>query len=854
MLGLVAAQLHVPARQPDNFARPVWFDIGGGTGYNIEIMDKLLAAEGGINSFFSHVYLIDLSPSLCEVARERVERFKWTNVTILCQDARSMHHSQSQTADLITMSYSLSMIPDFYSVVDQVTSLLAPRGIIGICDFYVQSIVDVSSRNWTGGTINRHVNWLGRMFWRTWFDADRVNLDAGRRDYVEYKFGTILSASERNYLLGGIPYYLFIGCHISAETVRETATAETATTGEVTPTNSPIIRAQDSLERHDATLTESPYMSPQEYRAALATQPTQSTQPVRSKSYESALVNLSSNLPLPSTYYQLHPWRTTYPDLHPKHTQFASDYIYAFNWEDPAVDLEILNLQASDVLVAITSAGDNVLDYYANSGVRRVHAIDLNPNQNHLLELKVACFAAGLPHTEIWNLFGEGRHPSFRALLINRLSPHLSSHAFQFWLSHTRHFSPSSRGLYAVSGGSRHAITLCRWLFRLMGLSQTVKTFCSVSTLAEQREIWQGKLRRVLLSWPLHAVLVSSDWWCWKAAGVPPEQRQLIVDDYAASLTADQRRRLGGRRLVGEAIFKFLEDTLDPAVNSTLLSRENYFYHLVLRGAYSKACAPRWLGERGWRRLTRNRGQVFDGLRIHTDEFLEVVKRMRGGSVGAVIVMDSMDWLEVPDMSVVKHVKFSDKKGKHERARSRSKSRSTEGTEAAQSQIDAIHRVLKVGGKVLLRSAALRPWYIDLFERMEDEETERKVWSVKCVGRRDSGKCIDRVNMYASCWLLVKVGEVTPTSSLVGSPTMRIKSALKRRRTGSGGSEAGSSGSETGHSSPQNLRGRNVKALHDDDVGDGEETETERGPRRGIMEDIMLPGAAMDDDDSGERF
>jgi len=844
MLGCVAAQLQLPSRRSAGHRRPVWFDIGGGTGYNIEIMDKLV----GIGDFFEHVYLIDLSPSLCEIARDRVERYGWTNVTVLCQDARSMH-AQTQTADLITMSYSLSMIPDFYSVVDQVNTLLAPRGIVGICDFYVQSIVDVSSRNWTGGTINRHVNWLGRMFWRTWFDADRVNLDAGRRDYVEYKFGTILSASERNYLLGGIPYYLFIGCHINAESARDRSMKP----------RSPALSAQDSLDRYDSALTESPYMAPQDYQS------TPPATPVHSKSYESALINLSSNLPLPSSFYQHHHWRTTYSDLLPKHKQFASEYIYAFNWEDPAVDLEILKLQSDDVLVTITSAGDNILDYLSQSPIKRIHAIDLNPNQNHLLELKCACFAAGLSHAEIWKMFSEGTHPNFRSLLIHHLSAHLSSNAFQFWLSHTSTFAPNTRGLYASSGGSRHAITLCRWLFRLTRLTQKVKTVCSVSTLAEQRDLWFGSLRPVLLSWPLHMALVSTDWWCWKAAGVPPEQRQLIVNDYEANLTPDQRRKMTRRQMTGEAIFKFLGDTLDPVVNHTLLSRENYFYHLVLQGKYTKQCAPRWLGEREHRRLSRDNARLLDGLRIHTDEFLEVIKRMRGGSVSAMIVMDSMDWLEVPDLNTVKRVKFFDRKSKrdhNDRARSRSKSRSTEGTNAAQAQIDAIHRVLRVGGKVLLRSAALRPWYVDLFERMEDEETGQKLWGVKCMGRREGGRCIDRVNMYASCWLLVKMGDVTPavSPSVVGSPTARMKSALKRRRTGSGGSgsEAGSSGSEWVVASPEVLRGRKDSGVGDWD-GEGEETETEfesakeRRRKRGILEDMMLPGAALDSVD-GERF
>ena len=92
---------------------------------------------------------------------------------------------------------------DYYSVIDSISSLLDPKGIIAVVDFYgrcfhrfmpqtsnsslletdktlVQSIVDVSTRNYTGGAFNRHVNWLGRVFWRAWFDCDRVSLEGAR--------------------------------------------------------------------------------------------------------------------------------------------------------------------------------------------------------------------------------------------------------------------------------------------------------------------------------------------------------------------------------------------------------------------------------------------------------------------------------------------------------------------------------------------------------------------------------------------------------------------------------------------------------------------------------------------------
>lgn len=74
-----------------------------------------------VPEFFSSVYLVDFSPSLCEVARQRFQRLGWKNVRVVCQDARKFRiedheasgpkgWNQAVGADLLTMSYSLSMI------------------------------------------------------------------------------------------------------------------------------------------------------------------------------------------------------------------------------------------------------------------------------------------------------------------------------------------------------------------------------------------------------------------------------------------------------------------------------------------------------------------------------------------------------------------------------------------------------------------------------------------------------------------------------------------------------------------------------------------------------------------------
>ncbi|KKK25827.1 hypothetical protein P175DRAFT_0502893 [Aspergillus ochraceoroseus IBT 24754] len=705
MLGLVAAQLKYKVDNKELRAgKAVWVDIGGGTGYNIEAMSAFLP----VPEFFSHVYLVDLSPSLCEIARQRFERLGWKNVSVVCQDARSFRlpedtdvaptketkKSPTAGADVVTMSYSLSMIPDYYTVVDSLGKLIKSSGLLGVCDFYVQSIVDVSARNYIGGAFNRHVNWLGRAFWRAWFDADRVNLDAARRDYLEYRFGTVISASERNYLLGGIPYYIFLGCQ-----------------KEISPNQA----GSDTLEKLDATFTESPYLSPANHREEMDKAVVRSTQEIRSKAYESAVINLSADLPLPSSFYQNHHYRIFYDDLLPKHTQFKNEYIYAFNWEDPRVDHRLLNIKRDDVILAITSAGDNILDYLQKSP-RRVHAVDLNPNQNHLLELKVASFMA-LGQRDVWKIFGEGKHSDFRQLLISRLSPHLSSQAFQYWLEHTDIFtSKSGRGLYET-GGSRHAIKMVRYLFKVFGLEGEVKKLCEAQTLVEQRKIWP-KIRSVLMSKPLHWAVVGTEWFAWKAAGVPRNQRNMIIDDFykRSGLNKDMKQ---SKDISGQSIWQYVVDTLDPVVQETMISNDNYFYYLCLQGKFSKKCQPTYLSSQAHVKLSSP--GAFDGLRIHTDEINEVIGRITPRSLTIAVVMDSMDWFD------------------------------PEGTDAA-AQARKFNQALKMDGRVLLRSASIEPWYIRHFE--ENGFTARRV------GARFPGSCIDRVNMYASTWICTKTQEL----------------------------------------------------------------------------------------------
>lgn len=588
------------------------------------------------------------------------------------------------------------MQPDYYSVIDSLPSLLAPNGIVGVVDFYVQSQIDINFRNYTGGSVNRHVNFFGRTFWRAWFDMDRVALEPGRRDYLEYSFGTVLNVNNRNYVLGAIPYYIWLGTHKQSPA-----------------SNLP----HELVEKVDALVTESPYLHPANHSAALSRAVDRAAPEIRSKAFDAAIINISSNLPLPSFFYQNHHYRIYYDDQLKKHTQFNDEYIYAFTWEDTRVDQRILKLNSDDVVLAITSAGDNILSYALQSPAR-IHAVDLNPTQNHLLELKVAAYLS-LPYPDFWKIFGEGKHPEFRSLLVSKISPHLSSRAFQYWLNNHHIFTKSKGGLYDT-GGSKHGIRIFRWICYVFGCRSAVQELLGARTLNEQREVWRHKIRPALLSRLVSKFVVSQEAFLWTALGVPKNQLAIIEADHAES-DAVRGPDARAQNTRSHAIWEYMVNTLDAMVESTHIAADNPYYLVCLDGRFTPRCHPDYLAPQAHARLSRP--GAFDGLRIHTDEIDQVLARIAPGTLTVAVVMDSMDWFEP-------------------------------GASDAAAQIAKLNRALRLGGRVMLRSAGLRPWYL--------AEFERHGFVAKCAGERTPGACIDRVNMYASCWVCTKREDLVP--------------------------------------------------------------------------------------------
>jgi S-adenosylmethionine-diacylgycerolhomoserine-N-methlytransferase len=177
----------------------IWVDLGCGTGSNLEYVAARIPE-------LKQVYLVDLSESLLGVARERIERHGWSNVTLVRDDVSKWTCGQN-SADIVTFSYSLTMIPDWFEAISGADRMLKDNGIIGVADFYV-------SRKYPDPGRAEHSRWV-KNWWKYFFARDNVFLNEDHLPFLERRFETVwLEEGCRTipYIpFPKVPYYGFLG-------------------------------------------------------------------------------------------------------------------------------------------------------------------------------------------------------------------------------------------------------------------------------------------------------------------------------------------------------------------------------------------------------------------------------------------------------------------------------------------------------------------------------------------------------------------------------------------------------------------------------------------------------------------
>lgn len=152
----------------------VWIDVGGGTARNLEFIPVEI-----LRKYFKAIYVVDVSPSLLGVAQQRVAAAGLTDLVHLIEHdftAPSIFKTLpflEGKVDMLTFSYSLSMIPDKTAALVNALRFLQPNGhgVLGLADFFLASNEDSGLP-----TMLASLRRMEATFQRKWFEQDRVHL------------------------------------------------------------------------------------------------------------------------------------------------------------------------------------------------------------------------------------------------------------------------------------------------------------------------------------------------------------------------------------------------------------------------------------------------------------------------------------------------------------------------------------------------------------------------------------------------------------------------------------------------------------------------------------------------------
>jgi S-adenosylmethionine-diacylglycerol 3-amino-3-carboxypropyl transferase len=293
--------------------------------------------------------------------------------------------------------------------------------------------------------------------------------------------------------------------------------------------------------------------------------------------------------------------------------------VYNTCWEDPRLDRKALKLTADDTVLVITSAGCNALDY-ALAGPKQVVAVDMNPRQNALLDLKLAGIR-NLHYEDFFAMFGDGRLPGAKKIYEDRLRPALSPWPRRYWDRWIEFFDPQNRRPFYYRGTCGTFAMLINWYInRVARLRPYFDDLLQCVTVAQQQEIYDRHLRERFWSKSVHFAIRRDT--ILSLLGVPQAQRHQIETQYPGGIS------------------RFVQDCVE-AVFARLPLSDNYFWRVYMTGHYTRECCPEYLKPENFQKL---RDGLADRVRTHTasvEGFLTKDSR----PISRFVLLDHMDWL-----------------------------------------------------------------------------------------------------------------------------------------------------------------------------------------------------------------
>lgn len=301
---------------------------------------------------------------------------------------------------------------------------------------------------------------------------------------------------------------------------------------------------------------------------------------------------------------------------------YQRSLVYNACWEDPAVDREALRIGPEDRMLVITSAGCNVLDY-ALCGPARIHAVDANPRQTALLELKLAAIRQ-LQYDDFFRLFGLGAHRRVHQIYRDALRGELSGFSRDYWDKRIDWFGRGHRGdtfyFFGLSGLVARAFR--SYLSLRPRLRSGIQSLFQAGDLEEQRARYDIDVAPYLwgrvVNWAISRSITMS------LLGVPHPQREEVERSHQGGIAGFVRESI-------EFVFRHL-----PVA-------DNYFWSVYVHGAYTPECCPEYLKRDNFYALKNG---LADRIQPHTCLVTDFL-RQTDERISRFVLLDHMDWMSV---------------------------------------------------------------------------------------------------------------------------------------------------------------------------------------------------------------
>jgi S-adenosylmethionine-diacylglycerol 3-amino-3-carboxypropyl transferase len=332
-----------------------------------------------------------------------------------------------------------------------------------------------------------------------------------------------------------------------------------------------------------------------------------------------------------------------------------------------------------------------VLDY-ALLHPKHIYAVDANPRQNALLELKIAGIRA-LEFDDFFAVFGRGHHTRIEWLYGRSLRPQLSEFARKWWDPRVKWFF-SPHGSFYFHGLSGLVARAFRAYFTMRPqLALGISALFGARSLGEQRAIYDERVAPQLWNRSVHWVLSRQA--TLSLLGVPHPQRKLVQSQHADGIPGFIRQAV-------EYVFK------------QLLISENYFWRVYVKGNYGRQCCPEYLKHDNFTALKQG---LVDRISVHTSTVTRFLQA-HDDPISRFVLLDHMDWM------------------------------SCYYPEALVEEWNAILERATPGARILLRSAHARPDYLESIQVGPQRARLREVLSFS----DDLARLLqahDRVHTYA---------------------------------------------------------------------------------------------------------